>query len=113
MKSATIVPALLIAVAGLFSPSIAEASCQNICVQALRACLASDWPEDDCRAEHAECLAACAGGSTIAGPQPAVESHGAAQSCIAEHGENTAPQALLALVLDLGYRADVPASQTR
>ena len=120
MKRATIVPALLIVVAGLLSSSIAEASCENICVRMLRACLASEWPADDCWAEHVECLNACNGGD-ISGklalkdedPQSRVASRGAAQSCVIERGESAAPRALLALLPGPRERTDVRASQAR
>lgn len=112
MKSATIVPVLLIAVAGLFSSSIAEASCQNICVRALRACEASGWPVEDCWAEHAACLDACAGGGGFSGER-ALKDEGPAQSCVTEHGESAGRRALLALMPEPGDRAEVRASRAR
>lgn len=112
MKSVTIVPALLIAVASLFSPSIAEASCHNICVRAYRACLATDWPEDDCLAELGECTTACGGPLPISG-ELVLKDDVSAQSCVIERSESTAAPARLALRAEPANRADIRASQVR
>ena len=119
MKRATVVSALLIAVACLFSSSTAQASCQNICVRALKNCLDSGWPADDCYAEHADCLTACGGGGSISGKLALKDEgreHGRrqAQSCVTERGERTARRAPLARVTEPKDRGRTQrASQSR
>lgn len=83
MKRATIVSALLIAVAAVFTPSIAEASCHNICVRAYRGCLAIGNPPEGCLDELAACTHACGGGTTLTA-ELVLKDEARAQSCVIE-----------------------------
>jgi len=113
MKTATIVSALLVAVAGVFSPSIAEASCQNICVRGFNDCLASGTLEADCRAELTACLNDCVGGGSVG--ELALNDDDArvsARSCVVENEASTTGRALLALLLEPSH-SGVRASRAR